>query len=221
MPEHKSWGHRISKLRFPGIEKCSAPGCAAHPEFRVFLMTGSGSRRLNYCRAHAFDFSKNYRVGMPLLDSEDAKRVDLHRFTDEALGTLLSRINDEQRNRRQRPDDKMFSFDEIGMGKAAPYAARLRIKDGKVDRFFFKLQWTDLGHGRVRVHGKYTVRPGSIVEKRIDDTDGHGSWNRYLIDEDGSEVLVAMKDDRERNEQVEKYLKRETDRKRFTESCEG
>lgn len=209
MSEHKSWGHRISRLKYPGIKKCTAPGCQGVPEFRVFLLVEKGQRRLNYCRTHALNFSKSTRIAMPRLNSDDAKRIDLNKFTNDALETLILRAKSELLERSETPDGVKFSFDEVGVAGTAPYAARIYVKDGILKHFFFKLHRKEMSDNLVRVHGAYYVRPGSIVEKRIADDEGEGSWNRYLVIEDGSEVLVAMKGDQDRNALVVKYLQRE------------
>lgn len=223
MSEKKSWGQRIVRLKFPGIEKCSAPGCEVTPEFRIFMRTAGGSRRLNYCRSHALAFSKSYRLAMPPLNAGDAMRIDLYRFSSDALEILVVRIKQEQLARCNAPEDLTFSYDERGMaGKGkAPYASRIYFKNDQLKHFFFNLTCDELPGNRVRVHGTYAVRPGSIVEKRIDDEAGEGSWNRYLVMPDGTEVLVAMKGDQERNLLVEKYLRREISQNEIIDQGEG
>lgn len=208
MPESRSWGHRISRLRFDET-KCSAPNCSQKPKFRVFIQVEGGARRLNYCESHALAFSQKFRVAMPNLDAQDAERVALQRFSSEALEVLQKRIADELKDRKAAPEDVKFAFSETAPKDVkGPYVARLYVKGGRVCRFFFNFQNLESEKDRVWVHGLYGVRPGSIVEKRLGDMTEESAWNRYLITKDGAEVLVAMKGDVERNELVERYLRR-------------
>lgn len=215
--EKRSWGHRIYRRTYPYSKECSAPGCTNHPEFKIYMrVSGDHARNLAYCSEHAQQFAKNYDIRMPRINEAEAARIDLFVFESKALVKLKGRIEGELARRSQKKDDFTFRFNSTGTNQkeSTPYVARLRWKDGRLDRVFlnFNLERIENENGTVTICGEYSVRPGSIVERRMGRIDTAAIWRRYLVNDEGVEIPVSMKGDQERNALVEKYLRREINR---------
>lgn len=214
MPTDKrSWGHRIYRSTYPDGSECSAPGCENHPQFKIYMRVKGHARNLAYCPEHAQQFAKNYSIAMPRINDEEAEQIDLFRFQSSALKVLRGRIEKEELRRDQSKNDFPFKFSSTGSDckESKPYVARLSWRNNRVSRYFFNdtLSYTINNDETVTVDGTYSVRPGSIVEKRYGRIGEPAYWRRYAVESDGTEIPVATKDDQERNDLVEKYLRRE------------
>lgn len=102
-----------------------------------------------------------------------------------------------------------FNFDFTNdPRKGTPYAAKLYIENGKIERNFFDLQ-REWGKKQVTVYGEFIAKTGDIIEQR----EG-GSWNNdyrywYLVDENGKLTKVADISNSQEKIKVKKYLKNE------------
>lgn len=131
-------------------------------------------------------------------------------LTNEQLAELVARAGAliESRNREQLSGFE-FNFEATNdPRKGIPYVAHLVWQDGKLERKFFNL---DKSYGRksVTVAGKYSAKPGDIIEMRTG-----GSWKNdyrawHLVEADGSMREVSHVQDSRRKMAVEKYLKGE------------
>lgn len=131
-------------------------------------------------------------------------------FTDEELAALIDRANAIIETRRREVVDGFdFEFEATNdPRKGMPYVARLVWTDGKMERKFFNLN-KSCGKKSVTVSGRYTAKPGDIIEIR----EG-GSWKNdyrawHLVESDGSMRQVSHVQDSQRKMAVEKYLRGE------------
>ena len=123
----------------------------------------------------------------------------------------LQRMIQEELERRKRGNKKEFEFHfeaTSHVPKWKPYVARLKVRDGKVEREFKDLERVN-GKKEITVFGSYTAAAGDIIEKR----EG-GSWKNeyrywYLVTEDGREIKVASISDSKEKQRVISYLKGE------------
>ena len=127
-----------------------------------------------------------------------------------SIDELKQLIKDAQEKLREKEkSEKIFTFHfefENDPRKGKPYAARLYIKDGELQRDFFDLNQT-WGKNSVLVEGDYTAHTGDVIEER----EG-GSWKNdyrywYVINENGEKVFAADIDDSKAKAIVLKYLK--------------
>ncbi len=134
----------------------------------------------------------------------------MKKLNEMSIEELKKFIADAQEKLRQKEkSEKIFTFHfefENDPRKGKPYAARLYIKDGKLQREFFNLDQT-WGKKTILVEGDYTAHVGDIIEER----EG-GSWKNdyrywYVIDESGQKILVADIDDSKAKAVVLNYLK--------------
>ena len=104
---------------------------------------------------------------------------------------------------------KEFEYEFEATGdprKGTPYVAKLKWKDGKLEREFYNMDRI-YGRGSVTVKGKYKVKYGDIVEKREGASWKNDYRNWYFINQKGEEILVANIYNSEQKMKVMEYLK--------------
>lgn len=212
-----SWGHRILQHDYPTSAECTVPGCAERPMFQISAKTKGGGYTRHYCPEHAAAFAKKFGLPKPPVSIEEIRNFPIKRCSTPALKILSGLIADELAERSTPKQDLCFSFDETGPAQKnlSPYVARLfwSPKKNDIGRYYFPdtIKKHESSEGFRRVEGKYCVRPGSIVEKRLGlvSEDKKPLWLWYLVTDEGEEVPVAMPWDGQRRELVKQYLKSE------------
>jgi len=105
--------------------------------------------------------------------------LNLKEMKKEELEELKRRIEEELKS-RENGDNKEYEFwfeYSNDPRKGVPYAAKIVMVDGKLERQFFDLD-KDYGKKIVTVSGEFIAKEGDIIEMRIG-----GSWKndyRYL-----------------------------------------
>ena len=87
-------------------------------------------------------------------------------LSNEELEKLSKIIKNELKERDQDKNEFVFNFEATNdPRKGVPYVAKLFIDDDKLQRQFFDLEKV-YGKKEVTVSGKYTAKPGDIIEIR-------------------------------------------------------
>ncbi len=132
----------------------------------------------------------------------------ISKMTDDELREAISLIKQEIERRKEDKGVYRFYFEHSNdPRKGVPYAARLVMKDGKLEREFFDLD-KDYGKKIVTVSGDFEAKEGEIIEQRVG-----GSWKndyRYLyLVKNGELVRVGDSTYSPDIVKVKKYLKGE------------
>ena len=130
-------------------------------------------------------------------------------LSDEELEKLSKIIKNELKERYQDKNEFVFNFEATNdPRKGVPYVAKLFIDDDKLQRQFFDLEKV-YGKKEVTISGKYTAKPGDIIEIRTGGSwkNDHRAW--YYITENKEQIKVADINDSYAKLQVKKYLKGE------------
>jgi len=135
------------------------------------------------------------------------EKVNLAEMNLSELESLLEKVKIEIENRKRSKKVFTFHFEfESDPRKGKPYAARLFLKDGKLQRQFFDLD-RNYGKHSILVSGDYEAHAGDVIEERQG-----GSWKNdyrywFVITEDGEKIMVADIDDPTSKALVLNYLR--------------